>query len=162
MTVACIKVVVMAVEQSGLTENICFSVRTWLTQHKFCSTLGIVEHSLKLCPFPFSLWRISEFRRVADTVGNQRSPQSLFLMPMCLSTGCAVLLPIMALWLFFKGLSSSYWRALPKYDSWKCLGVSIPPSFNPHPAQTDLSQRLTGMGVWKYSLSALSWADFEV
>lgn len=152
----------MAVEQSGLIENICFSPRAWVTEHRFCSILGIVEHSSKLCPFPFSLWYISEIRCVADTVGNQGSPQALSTIPMCLSPGCTVLLPIMALWLFFTGPSSGCWRALPKYDIWKCLELSIPPTLTSLSAQSDLSQWPTRMGVWKSSLFALGWDDFEV
>lgn len=69
---------------------------------------------------------------------------------------------MMALWLFFTGPSSGCWRVLPKYDNWKCLELSIPPTLTSPSAQSDLSQWPTRMGVWKSGLFALSWDDLEV
>lgn len=68
----------------------------------------------------------------------------------------------MALWLLFTGPSSGWGRVLPKYDNWKCLELSIPPTLTSPSAQSDLSQWPTRMGVWKSSLFALSWDDLEV
>lgn len=73
---------------------------------------------------------------------------------------CAFANKSLHLLLFFIGLPSSYWRTLPKYDSWKCLGLSIPPTATLPPSLTNPPPLANGGQVQECGSSTLfPWVE---